>query len=265
MKKRQKEIMISASKIRQSVDTDYREALAFTVFIYKLNPNTIFTITRGELCDQLHMSSRTVNRLLDVAQDFSLIQYDKETNRLQRFKLSSNRHNFNLDPDKLTSFTACEHWIIKCILMEKFDFTKYVYNLYKFRFNPYLKGKRAVVYELHKKAKKALKYGEYSNYNYFGHSYEWMAKKVGVSKSTIRSIIREMIAEGLVVAKPNYKKIKSLKRESFTKVGLEYFNREFGNKGFFRIIKGAVFLQFANYYDVVDTSILPKKKNFFDI
>ena len=260
-----KEIKISARKIRLSVNADYREALAFTMLIYKLNPNTIFTITREDLCKQLHMKSTTVNRLLDAAQDFSLIQYDKETFRLQRFKLSSNRHNFNLNPDRLTSFTACKHWIIKCILMEDFYFTKYVYNLYKFRFNPYMKGKRAEVYELHKKAKKVLKYGKYINYNYFGHSYEWMAKKVEVSKSTIRSIIREMIKDGLVVAKPNYKKVKGLKKESFTKAGLEIINNEFGYNGFIRIIKGAVSQQFANYYDVLDTSILPWKKIFFEI
>lgn len=264
MKNNKKEIKISANKIRQAVNADYREALAFTILIYKLNPNTIFTITREELSKQLHMSSRRVNYLLDAAQDFSLIQYDKETYRMQRFKVSSNRNNFKLDPDRLTSFTACEHWIIKCILMEDFDFTKYVYNLYKFRFKPYLKGKWAEAYELHKKAKKALKHGNYINYNYFGHSHEWMAQKLGVSKSTIRSIIREMIAEGLVVAKPNYKKVKSLKKESFTKMGLEIFNNEFGHNGFFRIIKGALYQQFANYYDVEDTSILPKKNIFYE-
>lgn len=260
----QKEIKISSSKIRESVQKDYREALAFTILIYKMNPNTIFTITREELGKQLHMSSRKVNSLLDAAQRFSLIQYDKDTCRMQRFKLSSSRHNFKLDPGKLTSFTSCVHWIIKCILMEDFDFTKYVYNLYKFRFNPYLKGKRAEVYELHKKAKKALKHGNFINYNYFGSSYEWMAQKVGVSKSTIRSIIREMIAEGLVISKPNYKKIKMIGTE-ITKAVVDCFNNtnnKYEFKGYYRKIKGKLYLQFANYYDVVDTSILPKKNNF---
>lgn len=256
-------LKISRTKIREAEKKEFREALAFTILIYKLNPNTIFTITREELGKQLHMSSRKVNSLLDAAQAFSLIQYDKDTCRMQRFKLSSSRNNFKLDPNKLTSFTACEHWIIKCILMEAFDFTKYVYYLFKFRYNPFLKGKRSKVHELHKQAKKILKYSSFINYNYFGHSYAWMAKKVGVSKSTIRTIIREMIEEGLVISKPNYKKIKTISTE-ITKAVVDFFNNEYECKGYFRKIKGELYIQFANYYDVLDTSILPKKNIFYE-
>ena len=271
----QKEIKISSSKIRESVQKDYREALAFTILIYKMNPNTIFTITREELGKQLRMSSRKVNHLLDAAQRFSLIQYDKDTFRIQRFKLSSSRNNFKLDPDKLTSFTVCEHWIIKCILMEAFDFVKFIHSLFKYRYNPTMKGQK--IHELYKKAKKILRHSKYIAYNYFGSSYESMAKKVEVSKSTIRSIIREMIKEGLIISKPNYKVIKCQGVE-ITKYGLYLLNQEkiyhemisdkefnhtmFG-KGFFRVIKGRLCLQFANLYDVLNTSNLPKK-NIFD-
>jgi len=265
MKKRPKEIKISANKIRQAVNADYRDALAFAMFIYILNPNTIFTITREELGKQLHMSSRKVNHLLDAAHNFSLIKYDKKTHRLQRFKLSSSRHNYALDPNKLINFTACKHWIIKCILMEGFDFSKYIYYLYKCRFKPDLKKKRSEAYELHKKARKVLKYNDFINNNYYGHSYEWIAQKVGVSKSTIRSIIREMIAEGLIASKPNYKKVKIENMDSITRQGLYLLNHEYGYNGFYRIINGELYLQLGNYYDVLDTSILPKKKNFFEI
>ena len=258
-----KEIKVSSNKIKTSVNNNYREALDFTVLIYKLNPNTIFKITRKELCEKLHMDSRKVNRLIEAAEDFGMIQYDEKTHRMQRLKLSSSRNNFTLDPDKLTSFTACEHWVIKCILMEAFDFTKYVYHLFKFRYNPFLKGKRSKVHELHKQAKKILKYSSFINYNYFGHSYAWMAKKVGVSKSTIRTIIREMIEEGLVISKPNYKKIKTISTE-ITKAVVDFFNNEYECKGYFRKIKGELYIQFANYYDVLDTSILPKKNIFYE-
>lgn len=267
-------LKISRTKIREAEKKEFREALAFTILIYKLNPNTIFTITREELGKQLHMSSRKVNSLLDAAQTFSLIRYDKDTCRMQRFKLSSSRHNFKLDPDKLTSFTSCVHWIIKCILLEKFDFMKYVHLLYKYKHNPDGKGKK--VFELCKQAKKILKHSKFSAYNYFGSSYEWMAKKVGVSKSTIRSIIREMIAEGLIISKPNYKEIKcedveitqyglfllNQERVNHERISDKNFNKTHYQKGYFRFIKGKLYLQLANYYDVVDTSILPKKNNF---
>ena len=85
-----------------------------------------------------------------------------------------------------------------------------------------------------------------------------------------------MIAEGLIISKPNYKEIKcedveitqyglfllNQERVNHERISDKNFNKTHYQKGYFRFIKGKLYLQLANYYDVVDTSILPKKNNF---
>ena len=235
---------------------EYRKALAFAMYIYVMNPNTIFTITRDDMCSKWHLSSRKLNELLLLAIDYNLIQYDYKTHRIQRFSLSG-RYKCKVNIKYLTKYKDCETWIIKLYLMMKFENAKKIYNLYKDAYNPSIVCKISEVHKKMKTARKAIKRGKLFNYYYYGHSYKNLAEELCVSVCTIRNIIADMIKSGLITSKPNYKRTTSSSLGFSRQMQKDYKDKGF--KGYILPIRDALYIQYGNYYDLNDNSFIPNR------